>query len=85
MGAFDWVSYREWSQLDSVESCETVGEEEKASCNITGRNQQVARCFHQNILGDVVWIEYSVETISISYIQVGPRHPNPNTNHHADD
>lgn len=31
MGAFDWVSYREWSRLDSVESCGTVGEEEEGS------------------------------------------------------
>lgn len=51
MGAFDWVSYREWSQLDSVESCETVGEGDKESRN-ERPNQQVAPGFHQNILGD---------------------------------
>lgn len=53
MGAFDWVSYREWSQLDSMESCETVGNEEKESYNLRP-DQQVAHCFHQNILGDVI-------------------------------
>ncbi len=53
MGAFDWVSYSEWSQLDSMESCEMVGAEEKESCN-NRPNQQVARCFHQNILGDII-------------------------------
>lgn len=53
MGAFDWGSYREWSQLDSVELCETVGEEEKESFN-RRPIQQVAHGFCQNILGDII-------------------------------
>lgn len=75
MGAFDWLSYREWSQLDNVESCETVGEDEKESCNHMP-NQQVAHCFHPHILYDVIpagtciQIEYDVETVSVSFIQV---------------
>lgn len=67
MGVFGWVSYREWSQLDSVESCETVGGEEQESCN-SRSNQQVVLCFHQNVFGDIdihVRREYGVETMSI--------------------
>lgn len=46
MGVFEWVSYREWSQLDSVASWETAGEEVKESCNNT-LNPQVVTAFHR--------------------------------------
>lgn len=73
MGVFDWASSREWSQLDRVESCETVGEEEKEPCN-GGPNLQVARRFHHSILGDIAHKRHrcGVENVSASFIQVTP-------------
>lgn len=70
MGVFGWLSYREWSQLDSVESCETVGEEEQEACNNRSK-QQVVLCFHQNVFGDInihVRREYGVETMYICFV-----------------
>lgn len=71
MGLFKWVSYREWSQLDSVESWEMVIEEGKESCN-NPSSQQVVLFFHQNILGDITNIhiqkEYGVETMPVWFV-----------------
>lgn len=52
MGVFEWVSYREWSQLDSVASWETAGVEVKESCSNMSKPQVVA-AFRRYILGDI--------------------------------
>lgn len=70
MGVFERVSYREWSQLDSVASWETAGEDVKESCNNT-LNPQVVAAFHRYILGDVsihAQREYGVDSTSICFL-----------------
>lgn len=69
MGLFEWVSYREWSQLDSVASWETAGEEVEESCN-NALDPQVVTAFHRYILGDIsihAQREYGVDSTSICF------------------
>lgn len=69
MGVFERVSYREWSQLDSVASWETAGEEVKESRSNT-LNPQVVTAFHRYISGGVsihAQREYGVDSTSICF------------------